>query len=291
MNLKWLTDLGTSALHAAAAFARGHLFADSRLAEVIAEPAQSLRQTILATGVPNVLLWRNLVGLSATIDNNHQLAEVALRKTGGAGLAELHASRLTAHVLALESAVRQAYPDLLDELALRTGPLQRQWEAVGPGLLHQIAELSDERLLVPRADVLLVQPALGGGGEAHLLFNSVRIEAVLVDPQAGLPEVLRLGWLLSQLNTDLPIFGEAINAHRLPLIAELAMIPLVLQAAERAGLAQLDQSTLDLAINTWHVVTPADMDPVERLWRWWETYADTRPAWNVAFAALDRMFT
>ena len=54
--------------------------------------------------------------------------------------------------------------------------------------------------------MILVQPVLGGAGAAHWLYNSVHIEAVLANPVAELPEVVRLGWLLAQLNFDLPMF-------------------------------------------------------------------------------------
>ena len=53
--------------------------------------------------------------------------------------------------------------------------------------------------MLPQCDVLLIHPALGGAGEAHLAYNSVRIEAVLANPNADLPEVVRLAWLIAQV--------------------------------------------------------------------------------------------
>jgi len=52
---------------------------------------------------------------------------------------------------------------------------------------------------------------LGGAGAAQLRTNSVRLEAVLTHPDPQLPETLRLGWLLSQLNQDLPIYSDTIR--------------------------------------------------------------------------------
>ncbi len=289
-ELKWLASFPASCLHAAEAIARGQLIADSRMAEAIAEPAQILRQTIVSTGLPRTLFWRNLLGFSDMAEGTAQLAQRCVTKTVGAGRAELIAGPIAAAISGVEQAVRRSFPNLLDELALRIRPLREQWEARGPGLLRCIALWTDPRVLVPSAQVILVHPSLGGGGTAHMAFNSVVMEAVLANPQERLPECLRLAWLLSQLNLDLPIFSENIHGKRLLHVAELAMIPVTLQAAQELEVATLDADLIDLALNTWNVVTPADTDPVDILWRWWGTYLETRPRWDIAFTALDRMF-
>ena len=65
-----------------------------------------------------------------------------------------------------------------------------------------IGRLTERELVVERADVILVHPVLGGGGWAYPPYNAVCFEAVLANPIAELPEVVRLGWLLAQLNLD-----------------------------------------------------------------------------------------
>ena len=102
-----------------------------------------------------------------------------------------------------------------------------------------MARLTDPQLLVSQADVLPVFPS-GGGGTSHLLYNSISIEMADDDPVAELPEVLRLAWLVAQLNVDLPIFSENLQPGRRPLIASASMIPPVLTAAEEAELARYD---------------------------------------------------
>ena len=290
INLRWTVSFSASCLHAAEAIAYGQLVTDTRMAEVITEPAQQLRKTIVAAGMPRTQFWRNLLGLSAEIDGTRQLAERAVTKTVGAGRVTSVVDELAANIAGIESAVRRAFPGLTDEVTLRVRPLREQWEARGPGLLRSIAHWTDPRLLVAEADVVLVQPSLGGGGSAHLPFNNVHMEAMLTNPVPELPEILRLGWLLAQLNLDLPIFSDNIHGKRLPHIAELAMLPVTLKAAEDVELARLDETTLNLALNSWHIVTPADSDPADILWRWWGTYVETRPRWDIAFTALDRMF-
>ena len=106
---------------------------------------------------------------------------------------------------------------------------------------------------------------------AHLAYNNVLIEAVLTNPIPQLPETLRLA-CCSQLNLDLPVFSETIHGKRLPHVAELAMIPVTLQAAEELEFLTLTSEAIDLALNCWNVVTPPDTDRVDILWRWWGTY-------------------
>ena len=122
------------------------------------------------------------------------MAEVALAKTIGRGNRfEATVSTLADCLAAVLAAQRSALPQLDDELALRELPLREQWEARGPGILTHVAQLTESGLYPEEAEVLLVHPALGGGGAAHLPYNSVRIEAVLANPHADLPEVVRLG--------------------------------------------------------------------------------------------------
>jgi hypothetical protein len=136
----------------------------------------------------------------------------------------------------------------------------------------------------------LVHPALGGGGEAHLAYNSVRIEAVLANPVAELPEVVRLAWLIGQLHLDLPAYGETIHADRLPHIARFAMLPPALSAAEAVELGRFSVDSVRLALAAWRLSVPADVDGAALLYEWWQTYRQTRPPWPVAMAALDQMF-
>lgn len=289
MELRWLVSFSASCIHAAEAVAHGRLIADPRIAEAIAEPAQLLRQTIASAGLPRTPFWRHLAGLSVVTDNAQQLAERAILKTVGATRAASVTSDIAAVIRGLESAVRRAIPTLLDDLSLRTRPMREQWEAHGPGILHALGRWTAPELIVPQAEVVLVHPSLGGGGSAHLPYNNVLIEAVLTNPVPELPEFLRLGWLLSQLNLDLPMYSDSVHGKRLPHVAELAMLPPTLKAGEELGLLQLDPTTIDLALRSWYVVTPSDFDPVDVLWRWWTTYIDTQPRWDVAFTALDRM--
>lgn len=289
-ELRWLTAPLVSALHAAEAMTSGRSLVEPSLAEALAEPVEGLAREIVAAKLPVSKFWGHLLPLAQGCGGTRQLAETAIVKTVGRIITlDSLAARIGTQLAAIDSAFRRAFPKLGEELPLRGGPLREQWEARGPGLLASVYRLTEDRLAVTNADILLVQPVLGGGGTAHLLYNSVRIEAVLANPVPELPEVVRLGWLLSQLNLEIPSLSERVNADRLPQVAQLAMLPVALKAGEDVELCRSDRKTLSRAIEVWNEVAPPQLDIADTLGEWWETYLESRPGWPVALAALDRM--
>jgi hypothetical protein len=280
----------TSSLHAASACAVGLPLAHAQLAGAMDVPARHLASEIVAVGLPAERYWDHLIALSATIASPRQLTERAIVKSAGrVARMETAVATLSAAVAGVETAFRAALPTWDEELALRCRPLMEQWEARGPGMLRQIAMTTEESLIPPRCDVALVYPVLGGGGESHLAYNLVRIEAVLANPIAELPEVVRLAWLIAQVQLDLPIYGEHVHQGRLPQVARLAMLPVTLAAAEYVELAKLSPETVSRAINAWRLTTPPGVDGATAALHWWQTYLETRPPWPVALAALDQM--
>jgi hypothetical protein len=291
LELTWRPHMLLSGLHAAEAIARSQPLADSRLAEALEEPALRFAAEINAAAIPARRFWAHLIPLAAKIAGRRQLVETAVIKTTGrTARFETIVSNLQATIAAVESALAAALPNLSVELALRERPLREQWEARGAGMLRRIAELTDDSLLVPACDVLLVHPALGGGGDTHLAYNSVRIEAVLANPMAELPEVVRLAWLIAQLHLDLPLHSEPIHADRLPHIARYAMLPPALIAAESVELVRCAADLIPQAISAWRLAVPTGVDAATLVSQWWQTYLETRPPWNVALEALDQLF-
>lgn len=271
----------------------GHALADRRLAQALAAPVARL-QAVLDEAIDDH--WRQsslleqLVPLSAGIDDQHQLAELVLNKTLGAGrYAPPLADELRYAQLGILRTFQQLLPDLAEQLALRGEPLKQQWEARGPGLFHRLGQLTESEMLVEESEVVLVHPVQGGGGAAHLAYNTVRIEAVLANPHPQLPEVVRLGWLLAQLQQDLPRYSEHLPRRRLPELAALALLPPVLLAAEDVELARYDEPTVKLAFEAWHLTTHESAALVQGLMSWWETYFTARPRWAVALGALKQM--
>lgn len=290
MQLTWKPGPLNSALHAAFALARGRTLVDPALQNALAEPANALQQEIVAAGLPAGPFRRALAGFATQFDAPRQIVERALVKVHGTGItANLQVPKLTAVLTAVVQAFQQCCPNPAESLRLRERPLREQWEARGNGLLRQIAALTDERLIAESATVVLVHPALGGGGEAHLQQNAVTFEALLTNSVPQLPEVVRLAWLLSQLQCDLPIFADHVNAQRLPHVAAFALLPAVLQAAANVELGEFSPEQMARAVTTWHLPQPADLDTPAVVGEWWQTYLADKPAWPVALTALDQM--
>ena len=290
MELEWVTNHLANCCYAAEGIARGLPLVDSRLAEPFADAVQAVRKEIAILQVPSRPFWSNLLAYSHQTDDRQSLVRTTLRKTIGVERTSEASVVALGHCLRdLESAARQGLPQMLDDLTHRVRPLQEHWEARGPGMLHEIGRLTDERLVAERAVVVAVHPVFGGGGNASLTTNTVRIEAVLTNVIDGLPEVVRLGWLLAQLNHELPIFSDRVHGSRLPLIAQLAMLPAILQASECVELSQLTPFTIGEALPAWQIEVAADKDIAATLLAWWNTYLDTKPAWGIALAALDQM--
>jgi hypothetical protein len=288
IRVRWVASASASCLHAVSLLASGKTLTDAALAEALRGPTSDLLASV-ESRVPRRHFLDHLVPLAAGIENNRELARVTATKTCGPAVPVDFVDRLAGLLTEAEQAFLRVVPDVVDQLALRSEPLRLQWEARGPGLLAAVARRSAADLLPEAADVVLVHPAAGGGGAAHLPYNSVTIEAVLANPIAELPEVVRLGWLLAQLNADLPRFQGELHRDRLAIVAPLAMLTLVLAAAEEVELARGDRAGLARAIEAWDLrgATPAEL--ADAAWAWWETYQGARPRWDVALAALDRM--
>jgi hypothetical protein len=286
-TVTWRISTSASALHAARAVLRGDVFADVDLAIALAEPAALLQEEVQLALLPAEKFWQNLLGLASNYENNRELANLSLTKTvGRTATAAVTSQRIASAIAAVEAAFLRHLPRLAEELPLRAGPLKEQWEARGPGFLHQVELFTDPALLVEQAEVVVVHPALGGGGEAWLAGNQVRIEGVLANPLPHLPEVVRLGWLIAQLNLDLPSLSENVPAERVPRAAKVALLPAALEAGKAVELCQDSPELIAQAMGAWNVAADAVL-----VAQWWETYRESHPPFAVALAALDQMLS
>ena len=290
-SLRWRVSLSSSCFHAAAALSRQEPFADERLRAALQEPAAALLAELRGGGIEIREFFDQAVPLAADFESNRGLAERILAKlpSRSGELNQQAAGRLAGWFTELEAAFTAAVPRVVDELTLRSGPLRDQWEARGPGLLAAIARKTEPGVLPASAEVVLVHPALGGAGAACSLYNKVVLEAVLTNPLGDLPETVRLGWLLSTLNLDLPKYSETLRREKLPLLACLAMLPAALAAAEDVELIG-ERPSLARALTAWRLASDGAADSLaERLKQWWATYQESRPPWGVALAALDQL--
>ncbi len=288
MEIRWKASFSASCLHAVCCLHEGWPAVDPELGKTIAEPAELLITTIGDNHWPVEELLSELAVLSSDYENNRQLAELALQRVHGSS-PESMVSPLAAAISGLESRVLASGRDLVEELVLRGKPLQQQWQARGPGLLRQVQRLTAENFLAAAAEVTLVTPWVGGYGYGHLKSNRVLFEAVLANPYDELPETLRLGWLLAQLNADLPVFSDVIPPDRLALLARLATLPVVLSAAEAVEWGTCNPATIARALSCWHIAPPPTMKLAEQIWRWWHAYQEGTASWYVAWRGLESL--
>jgi hypothetical protein len=138
-------------------------------------------------------------------------------------------------------------------------------------------------------NVFVVHPVGGGRSRPFPLHNLLCVEGDY-DDQAAPPDVVRLTWQVSLLNTDMPRVADQFpNLHRSLHVSSVAHIPVVLAAAQDMELAKCDRPTLERALALWLSPMPGLVTLAEQLWDWWEVYRDTRPAWPVALKSLDRL--
>ena len=297
MNLNWATSVSAGALHAARALLMGRALVDRPLAAAIQAPAEALRTAVAATGIPAEAVWQHLLPLAAGLEppgSESPATELAGHDLAARVLGQIEPNvspsvveGLGLALTRLSAAFAAAQPRSADELALRREPLRGQWEARGPGLLFGVRRLTSGDWLVPAATVVLLPPILGGAGQAHPTYNAVTFEAVLANPVAQLPEVLRLGWLLAQLNPALsaPTPGFVSGDRR--RAAAGALLAAVLAAAEDVELARADRAYFDLAAAEWL----NDQSVADTLWPWWQTYAARRLGWTAGLDELDRLLS
>lgn len=289
MHLRWLENRSASCFHAAAAILSGRSLAEQGLADALAEPTRALRIGMESFGASVEAFMSHLVPLSAKIASNGELAQLVLKKTLGESLAQGRTEVLRGLLTDLEAAHDRALPQFEDELALRREPLMSAWEARGPGMLSVVSRLTDELFVAEAADVILVHPALGGAGEAHITYNSVLLEAVLANPVADLPEIVRLGWLLAQLNLELPRYSDGLGSRQVMELGPYAMVPIALAAAEEVELVRLDEPMIRRALETWQAAPAGSPDASGVLWQWWQVFQDSRPPLAAALKALGEM--
>jgi hypothetical protein len=287
--LRWLSSVRVSWLHATAAFLRGQPLADPLLSAALAAPAERLQTALAEERVPPDRFWSHIVPLAVDIGGMRQLTEVVLTKTVGRQEAEPRIRRFRDLLAEVQDAFEAVLPRLSQEWTTSLEPLRQRWNYHGDGLMGRIVQWTEPGILVDSATIVLVYPALGGGGAAHLPYNLLHIEAQPTDPVGKLPEVVRLGWLLSLLNLDLPRYSEGVRPNHLVTVAGLAMIPITLAAAAELQLVSSDADLARLALQCW--LTPSgEADAWARtVSQWWETYCALRPAWGTALQALDRL--
>ena len=272
----------------AACRALGFAPADAQRFAKVEGPFDALIGEILAPGWPVNEVLRELTSLTVDIGNNRELVErvsTRLQLPPGDAASKV---RIAGAVSDIETNIERSLPNVADELTARVRPIREQWEARGPGLLAEIARLADPLAVPASAEIVLVLPYVGGHGVAYPAQNRIVLEAMLVHPLPELRETLRIAWLLSQLNADLPALADVLAPKSRDNILALATLPAVLSAAEAVELGHCDERSLAGALSAWRLERD-DPELAGKLWSWWNAWLDQRAKWPVAVAALNHL--
>jgi hypothetical protein len=235
-------------------------------------------------------LWDALAVLGSKINSNSALANQLITEHGQGFVEQSLFQRLTGSITDVEAAFKLLFPKYVEQFDYRIRPLQEQWIGYGSGFLAHIRRLTRSDELIREACVIGVQPILGGAGRAHVEHQAIHIEAVLTNPLPELPEVVRLGWLLSQLHSLGFRSQLTYSQESLRNLLPIAMLIPSLAAAEVLELTQCNEAIAELAIENWNIAIPANQDVLTELipllMDWWETCLKTKPDWSVAIKAL-----
>jgi hypothetical protein len=291
LEIAWKADSRLAALHLAYCRVAKSLIDSRELPNRLdADPLLEGCERLLLTSQER--FWDLLFQLSPDSISCRELAE---RLCVRCLAPEMRSDRLTAdlagRIREAEVYFGQRYSNFAEEMKLRTRPMQEQWEAYGPGLLNQLNQFLKESLMVDSAEVYLVPPVSGGMGWAHLHTNRCHVEALLTNPDSELPEVMRLAWLLAQLDFERPEYSDWISTFRLRRVAGLATLPPVLLAGEELGLCTTSVPLIHRAIELWRLELPGPKAQAlaEVLSVWWQTVCSGQTRWSIALTGLDRM--
>ncbi len=297
MQITWKASEIASALQIAGRLTAGRARVDDRVSGAVTPLLQQLPR-IFPAGDAAGLLAMLSQQVAAGCEQHHELAQLTLRKlTGPSGTTDAAISQLSAWLANLKWTVGQARPSggqpLADELLLRAGPLRDQWDARGPGMMRAIAQMTEPWFVAEQAQVMLVLPVMGGHGVAHLPVNAVTIEAMLTNADDALPEVVRLVWLIAQLQFDLPLIADLVPPGQRERLARWAALPPALAAAQRVELIADTEASFARAALAWHLVEtePEAKKGAGTLATWWQTYQAGATSWPVAVAALGQMLS
>ncbi|MBY0525540.1 MAG: hypothetical protein K2R98_19200 [Gemmataceae bacterium] len=289
IDLRWQTSTSLSCFHAAEAVLHQRSFVWPALAEALAEPVARLQEALVEERVPPAAFWAHLLPLSASNAGAQELAQVALTKSVGQAEASTRVRRIQGLLHDIRRLFPLALPEVNNAAAWTIKPLQQRWNERGSGLLGRMALWTEPEILVEDATVVGVFPVLDGGGGAYPYYNLVHIEALADDPTPELPETMRLAWLLSTLNLNLPRYSDHIRGTRFLTVACLAMLPVALAAATDVRMVDGVEPLLELAVRTWMPPSPHRETWNARLGEWWEKYRAMRPPWSTALKGLDRL--
>ncbi len=312
-RLRWDVSDRLSVLHAAHCWAAGTPGIDPLLVAKIGPPLTVLSSRLVACEIDIGLFWSRLVAVAAGGASDAEACHSALESAGLGFLAvDSAAAAITSGLAETRLAYQERFPKAAGQLELRARPIREQWDAYGRGLLRRIGRQTHESYLPKSIAGVMLTPYRGGDGDSDPAQETFWLEAVLTNPVAAVPEVLRVAWLVTRVGIARQLFAPAAtklavdgdgsgsepNAARSALVVALAALPVTLDAAvylEITSAAAVDDTLIAAALAAWFPaglgLTTSDELPglAETLAKWWQQHQQLQPPFPVSLKALDRM--
>lgn len=238
----------------------------------------------------NQTLAKRLVPIAAQAEDFHHWAELCALELFGEDPEPETVGRLDA-VLSEAMEIVDEHVIPVDERAtLESSPLRDRWQRDARDYIQALIELTDESIVPEKAFIYLIPTLTGDIAKTHPVEDIIEVEVEQSIALTELPDVIRLGWLVAQLNMNTLSPELDLPEDKLDLLKKLALVPVALSASEAAGWAVCQERTIEQAAQTWlgkrkELTKPA----IEALDAWWEVYRERRPPWKSALTALHRM--
>ena len=310
IELSWNTAVRATFWHASERALAGAPFVDSKLAAQLRPHIDQFAAAIRAAGCDPMALFAQLLPRAAGSASTSDLLRTSLRAVAvlepamprqppsgaEAPPKTVLLQEIEGALAGGEGALSAALPRLEKELSLRAGPIQMQWDARGPGFVRAVERLVGAPAATStetcRINVALVYPVCGGFGASYPAQRVVYWEALLTDVEPRLPELLRLGWLVTQqlLAAQLADSGAAVDNNSSRVVS-LAAAAVALTAGEYVELARDDRATLELALKTWRPSQAAGPATAAIVSDWWSAVREQPELAATALADLARRLT
>lgn len=236
------------------------------------------------------LLVNKLVPVAAQAEDFHHWAELTAM--------EVYGEHPEPETVGRFDAVLSEAMDIVDEhvipvdegATLESSPLRDRWRRDAREYLDALIELTDEHIVPERAFIYLIPTLTGEVAKTYPLEDIIEVEAEQSTALTELPYVIRLGWLVAQLNMNELSPELELPEEKLDLLKRLALVPVTLSASEAVGWCVCHENTIEQAAQTWLGKRKELTKPtIEALDAWWEVYRERRPPWKSALTALHRM--
>lgn len=324
IELRWSMHGLATALAAADALRRGQLQPRSAWLAAVAEHLAGLQQSLTASGLDEEACWRHLLPLATMNDGPQMLAAAMFRRLASSqAAAQQMGPEVGRRLAGFEAAIRPHWSQLADGIEAAAEFWQHGWDRVGAPVLTLLGRLTEPDVVASHARVALLpswaadDPAAPAYGEAYPCYNLVLAAAEELNSEEPPPSLtrrpeeasttrapgrlsplLRLAWLVAQLQIELPKFSESIPRARQAQLARFALLPAAIQASLAAGalsdvnnrpVEEASEPLLRQAWAEWLRPEEQALMPAATLHRWWRTYSTSRPPWSVALTALDHL--